>query len=94
LFNGPARGLFGDVAKANHSMDLAHRNGYNFTEPFEAMYRARRTPTAFHLPEVCRQIYVKTATLAYKHNTFKLGIHDREWLRGLLPAQRKRVMFN
>jgi hypothetical protein len=28
--------------------------------------------SAFHLPEVCRQIYAETATLAYSTNTFLL----------------------
>lgn len=60
------------------------------------------TPTvlsAFHLPEVCRQIYTETATLAYLGNIFHLQ-HSyldgyeffQEWSDGLIPAQRDAVM--
>jgi hypothetical protein len=51
-------------------------------------------PTAFHLPEVCRQIYFETAILAYKLNTFIIDLYidgNREIMKALLPAQRDAV---
>jgi hypothetical protein len=91
VFTGPAGGLLGGVKKADHFKKLARANGYSFLEFFEAMDRARRTPAAFHLPEVCRQICAEAATLAYKLNTFKLRSYDREWIDGILPAQRDAI---
>lgn len=60
-----------------------------------------RPKTAFHLPEVCRQIYDETATLGYSSNHFsfigevshKFGREDgpdgalEDWCHELLPAQ-------
>jgi hypothetical protein len=51
-------------------------------------------PTAFHLPEVCRQIYCETTTLAYKLNTFIIDFDiggNRSIFLNLLPAQRKAI---
>jgi hypothetical protein len=51
--------------------------------------------SAFHLPEVCRQIYPETAVLAYKLNIFVIGIgvgrSNKKWIRKLLPAQRDAI---
>jgi hypothetical protein len=51
-------------------------------------------PTAFRLPEVCRQIYSETATLAYKLNSFIIDLDvdgNREVLMAILPAQRDAI---
>jgi hypothetical protein len=51
--------------------------------------------SAFHLPEVCRQIYSETAILAYKLNIFVIGIgigrSNKKWIKKLLPAQRDAI---
>lgn len=68
-----------------------------------AHYGPKRTQpkTAFHLPEVCRQIYTESATIGYSTNQFafigevevKYGREDgpdgalEGWCRELLPAQ-------
>jgi hypothetical protein len=50
---------------------------------------------AFHLPEVCRQIYVEAATLAYSSNIFTVDRRFfllKNWARtSLLPAQRDAI---
>jgi hypothetical protein len=48
---------------------------------------------AFHLHQVCRQMYVETATLAYSINTFKVprGASQTKWIEPLLPAQRNAI---
>jgi hypothetical protein len=51
-------------------------------------------PSAFHLPEVSRQIYAETATLGYKLNSFIASRGHpsyRNWATGLLPAYRKAI---
>jgi hypothetical protein len=48
-----------------------------------------RQLSAFHLPEVCRQIYAETATLAYSTNTFLL--YGTEWIRALSLTQRRAI---
>lgn len=48
-------------------------------------------PSAFHLPEVCRQIYAETATLGYKLSTFYFSDIDDTWVTSLLPAQRDAI---
>jgi len=54
-----------------------------------------RQLTAFHLPEVCRQMYCDTATLAYQRHTFMVDDYDMgdkdELLSSLLPAQRNAI---
>jgi hypothetical protein len=51
--------------------------------------------SAFHLPEVCRQIYSETAVLAYKLNIFIIGIgigrSNKKWIKKLLSAQRDAI---
>lgn len=68
------------------SRDEIMRKGYR--RLLKETERERRIPMAFHLPEVCRQIYSETATLAYKLNTFQVGCPDAAWVQNLLPAQR------
>jgi hypothetical protein len=56
-----------------------------------------KLPSAFHLPEVCRQIYSETATLAYKLNIFVINnfhwdaFERYRWIRKRLPAQRNAI---
>lgn len=53
-----------------------------------------REPSAFHLPEVCRQIYAETATLACSVNTFLISSRKREnmlWVKHLSVAQRDAI---
>ncbi|KAH7076356.1 hypothetical protein BKA63DRAFT_564750 [Paraphoma chrysanthemicola] len=55
-----------------------------------------KTPqsTAFHLPEVCRQIYSETATLAYALNTFIIDFDtggNKDLIKNLLPAQKNAI---
>jgi hypothetical protein len=56
---------------------------------------ATRLPSAFHLPEVSRQIYAETATLGYKLNRFIVSIEHLNYKNcatGLLPAYRKAII--
>jgi hypothetical protein len=51
-------------------------------------------PSAFHLPEVCRQIYSETTTLGYSLNVFAVSYtldYYPNWATGLLPAYRKAI---
>jgi hypothetical protein len=50
-----------------------------------------RQLSAFHLPEVCRQIYAETATLAYSTNTFLIGPYTSDWIRALSLTQRRAI---
>jgi hypothetical protein len=56
-----------------------------------------KLPSAFHLPEVCRQIYTETATLAYKLNIFVINnfqldaFEKNRWIQKRLPAQRNAI---
>jgi len=68
--------------------------------------RRKKVRTAFHLPEVCRQIYAETATLTYSLNRFSFTgevevRYGRDngpdgalegWTRDCLPAQRKAIV--
>ena len=50
----------------------------------------------FALPEVCRQMYVDTAILGYRLNSFLLHAdraHTRLWSDGLIPAQRNAIIM-
>ncbi|KAF2831131.1 hypothetical protein CC86DRAFT_463099 [Ophiobolus disseminans] len=53
-------------------------------------------PTAFHLPEVCRQIYCDTAIMAYQRHIFIVDSFDlgeeSQFIAALLPAQRNAVV--
>ena len=54
-----------------------------------------RVPSAFHLPEVCRQIYSETSTRGYTLNSFSFDNDSqstdidmmRKWADSLTPAQ-------
>jgi hypothetical protein len=50
---------------------------------------------AFHLPEVCRQIYIETATLSYSSNVFLVdeeSLMCKNWAKGeILLAQRDAI---
>jgi hypothetical protein len=51
-------------------------------------------PSAFHLPEVCRQIYSETTTLGYSLNVFAVSYnlnYSSNWATGLLAAYRKAI---
>lgn len=59
---------------------------------------SRRLLSAFHLPEVCRQIYAETATLAYPGTIFNLISWDLngggiipEWSAGLTNAHNNAI---
>lgn len=39
-------------------------------DPYSHHYNIKRLPAAFHLPEVCRQIYSEAALTAYQQNVF------------------------
>jgi hypothetical protein len=50
--------------------------------------------SAFHLPEVCRQIHSETATLGYSLKTFIMPdayLNYDNWATSLLPAYRKAI---
>ena len=76
-------------------------NAWNFrakqstTSRISSSARApEKRPSAYHLPEVCRQVYSETATLAYKLNMFILGasqVLSPNWATMLLPAQREAI---
>jgi hypothetical protein len=69
-------------------MESAHAKGYDLQNLLNRLERNRRQHAAFHLPEVCRQIYSETAILAYKSNAFQIGFLHGPWIERLLPAQR------
>jgi hypothetical protein len=54
-----------------------------------------RQLAAFHLPEVCRQIYIETAMLSYSSNIFLVGEESlmcKNWAKGeILLAQRDAI---
>jgi hypothetical protein len=53
-----------------------------------------RQSSAFHLPEVCRQIYAEVGTLAYSTNTFLVRFNSAfsmHWVKHLIPAQRDAI---
>lgn len=54
-----------------------------------------RDLSAFHLPEVCRQVYAETSTLAFSVNTFLLGrrafSQKYNWNKTLMLAQRDAI---
>jgi hypothetical protein len=63
--------------------------------------KSRSNGPAFHLPEVCRQIYTETATLGYAMNTFILPkslnqrsglLLKRSWLSQRNDAQRSAIV--
>ena len=77
--NGPA-----DLSFDNISNSFPYRTDINVT----------KLPSAFHLPEVCRQIYSETALTAYRHNTFIIEIAhmtSRNSLVRLMAAQRRAI---
>ena len=61
-------------------------------------YKSRqheKIATAFHLPEVCRQIYSETALVAYSQSTFTFGaeyLNCRNCLTLLKPVQRRAII--
>jgi hypothetical protein len=57
-------------------------------------WTAVRKPSAFHLPEVCRQVYVETALTSYKANAFICEmtiLSQTQPMRRLMAAQRRAV---
>lgn len=53
-----------------------------------------KIPSAFHLPETCRQIYSETALSAYSHSTFTFGrefLNSRNGITRLKAVQRKAI---
>jgi len=55
---------------------------------------AIRKPAAFHLPEVCRQVYAETALTSYKINTFichDIVVSRTRPMARLVAAQRRAV---
>jgi hypothetical protein len=62
-------------------------------DPFPR-HQEMKVPSAFHLPEVCRQVYSETAILGYSSNTLLLPRQHsfpRNWATGLLPAYRRAI---
>ena len=53
-----------------------------------------KQPSAFHLPEVCRQTYAEVGTLAYSTNTFLVRSRAPKWVKWvkrLMPAERDAI---
>jgi hypothetical protein len=70
------------------------REEIDYNQDFFKRAGATKQPSAFHRPEVCRQVYSETATLAYKLNMFILGasqVLSPNWATMLLPAQREAI---
>jgi hypothetical protein len=65
----------------------AVRRGRDHAYVFSKMRDIERVLTAFHLPEVCRQIYADTATMAYRLSILNLDREDSDWIDTLVPAQ-------
>jgi hypothetical protein len=84
--------VFGHLNLSTKSVHRAWRKGgaINLHAHF-----GRRLPAAFHLPEVSRQIYSETATLAYHTNTFAVDhmmmYKGSEWTKCLLSVQKAGV---
>jgi hypothetical protein len=80
--------------------DYVEVPGDSDTHPTGSAVSHPRWPTtrpfsAFHLPEVCRQIYAETAILGYKHNTFVVGYGigrtTKTWASKLLQVQKEAI---
>ncbi|KAJ8110974.1 hypothetical protein OPT61_g6316 [Boeremia exigua] len=53
--------------------------------------RSRRIIAAFHLPEVCRQIYAETALTSYRENVFLYDYDNKSMVLALMAAQRRAI---
>jgi hypothetical protein len=59
-----------------------------------SFHSTTRKPAAFHLPEVCRQIYAETALISYKTNTFvctEVVVSRRHPMARLMAAHRRAI---
>ena len=66
----------------------------NFVWPYPDLLPSEKLPSAFHLPEVCRQTYAETVLLAYSRSTFAVGISYlicRNGITRLAPVQRRAI---
>lgn len=70
-----------------HREYLAVLSGRDHEFAFSRMQDMECAPTAFHLPEVCRQIYADTAITAYGLSIFMLDREDGDWIDTLSPGQ-------
>lgn len=62
--------------------------------PYTRNQRIEKLQTAFHLPEVCRQVYSETALTAYQQSTFIFENHHmttRNAITHLMAAQRRAI---
>lgn len=50
-----------------------------------------KTPSAFHLPEVCRHIYAETALMSYRGNVFIYDVRHLKPMNRLLLVQRRAI---
>lgn len=59
----------------------------------EPVYKLTKQPAAFHLPEVCRQVYAETALTAYEQNVFLCDIQflSHSVMARLTATQRKAI---
>ena len=67
---------------------------WNFLWSYSYLPQSEKLPSAFHLPEVCRQIYAETGVLAYSRSTFAVGISYLSYRNGisrLAPVQRRAI---
>jgi hypothetical protein len=82
-------------AMGRNYINGSRKNGNKGRASTLANPRCNIVLSAFHLPEVCRQVYSETVLLAYKHNviTVDCDILDPgwHWPKILLPAQRNAV---
>jgi hypothetical protein len=83
----------GEYIKGPGHKTIKLQQGFAIVHPDRPECRA---PCAFHLPEVCRQVYSETTMLAYKHNIFILDklwyqYWIDPWTNQLLPVQRRAI---
>src|SRR5690242_12349472 len=86
------------VLNSNHSKGFAVRFVTGPDDVAAALPRGSqpfiKVTAAFHLPEVCRQIYAETVLTAYRQNTFVFGVRHtfpNDTFKRLMIAQRRAI---
>lgn len=82
-------GATGSAVRAQFTQRINWIN-MNFYKKLEYV----KLPAAFHLPEVCRQIYSETALTSYQQNTFIYASHhlsSASSMTRLIVAQRRAI---
>jgi hypothetical protein len=82
------------ASKPRNDLPFGFAVAYKTSGVIDNSNRQTKQPSAFHLPEVCRQIYAEVGTLAYSTNTFLSEFYSplsMHWVKRLIPAQRDAI---